>query len=51
MTLQNPLLPVAQHFNETLPTASAAGLTSTDVRRVGRSLDQSVSENTRAMYP
>ena len=50
MALQNPLLPVHQDPEQTLPPAASAGFTPTDVQRVGRSLDNSVSENTRAMY-
>ena len=48
--MQDLLLPVPQDPQETLPPAPSAGLTPTDIQRVGRSLDSSVSDNTRAMY-
>ena len=48
--MQNPLLPVPQHPEQNLPPAASAGLTPTDIQRVGRSLDSNVSENTRKMY-
>ena len=50
MALQNPLLPAPQAHAETLPPAPAAGLTGGDIQRIGRTLDHSVSDNTRAMY-
>ena len=50
MALQNALLPVPEDSTETLPPAPNAGLTPTNIQRVGRSLDNSVPENTRAMY-
>ncbi len=50
MALQNTLLPAPQDHAETLPPAPAAGLTGGDIQRIGRTLDQSVSQNTRTMY-
>ena len=48
MALQNPLIP-APAKDHSLPTP-AAGLTGADLARLRRSLDSSVSDNTRAMY-
>ena len=50
MTLQNPLLPVAMEPDAGNPPAPAAGLTGADLQRLRRSLDHSVSDNTRAAY-
>ena len=50
MTLQNPLMPVPQDATEALPAAPSAGLTGADLQRLRRSLDHSVSDNTRAAY-
>ena len=52
MALQNPLLPVIQDPEQTLPPAPVAGISinPTDIERVGRSLDNSASEDTWAMY-
>ena len=50
MALQNPLLPVRQEPEQTLPPARISSITPTDVQRIRRSLDSSVSDNTRAMY-
>ena len=54
MTLQNPLLPApmpAPMEEPGVPSpATATGLNSADLARLRRSLDSSVSENTRAMY-
>ena len=47
--MQNSLLPAPQNPGESLPPA-AAGRTGTDLARLRRSLDSSVSDNTRAMY-
>ena len=50
MALQNPLIPApANQPSDNLP-ASATGLTTADLARLRRSLDNSVSDNTRAMY-
>ena len=49
MATQNYLLPVPQESAETLPVP-ANGLTNADLARLRRSLDSSVSDNTRAMY-
>ena len=45
--MQNALLPVPQDPTESLP---AHGLTTNDLVRLRRSLDSSVSDNTRKMY-
>jgi hypothetical protein len=50
MARQNPLLPVPQDSTETLPPATAAGLTGGDLRRIRSSPAHSVSDNTRAAY-
>ena len=50
MALQNPLMPVTQVTEESLPPAPSAGVTPTDIHRVGQFLDSSVSANTRANY-
>ena len=50
MALQNSLLPIPQDPEQTHPPAPGAGLTPTEVQRVGQTLDPNVSENTRAMY-
>ena len=50
MTLQNPLLPAPVVNPDTAPPAPATGLTNADLVRLRRSLDSSVSDNTRAMY-
>ena len=50
MALQNPLMPVTQVPEESLPPAPSAGVTPTDIHRVGQFLDSSVSANTRANY-
>ena len=50
MAQQNSLLPAHEEPEQTLPPAPNAGLTPTDIQRVGSSLDSSVSDNTRAMY-
>lgn len=50
MTLQNPLLPVPAEQPGGNTPAPAAGLTGADVARLRRSLDSSVSDNTRAPY-
>ena len=50
MTLLNPLLPVPQDPGaENLP-APTGGLTGGDLQRLRRSLDYSVSDNTRTAY-
>ena len=48
MALQNPLIP-APAKDHILPTP-AAGLTGADLARLRRSLDSSISDNTRTMY-
>ena len=50
MAVQNSLLPVPQAQEESLPPAPSAGVTPTDIQRVGHFLDSSVSDNTRAVY-
>ena len=50
MTLQNPLLPVAPEPDAEHLPAPAGGLTGADLQRLRRSLDHSVSDNTRAAY-
>ena len=50
MALQNPLLPVPVDEPISTPPATATGLTNDDLARLRRSLDSSVSENTRTMY-
>ena len=50
MALQNPLLPVPQAQEASLPPEPTAGVTPTDIQRVGQFLDSSVSANTRANY-
>ena len=45
-----PLLPVSQGSDKNRPPAPTKDLTSTDVQRIGRFLDGSASENTRASY-
>ena len=50
MTLQNPLLPVPVDEPKVTSPATATGLTSADLARLRRSLDSSVSDNTRTMY-
>ena len=47
--MQNSLLPSPQNPSESLPPA-ATGLTGADLARLRRSLDSSVSDNTRNMY-
>ena len=47
--MQNSLLPSPQNPGESLPPA-ATGLTGADLARLRRSLDSSVSDNTRTMY-
>ncbi len=49
MSTQNYLLPVPQESAEALPVPTS-GLTNPDMARLRRSLDHSVSENTRAAY-
>ena len=48
MTLQNPLIP--DPVDESNAPAPAAGLTNADLARLRRSLDNSVSDNTRTAY-
>ena len=48
MDLQNPLIPAPEKDQNAL--APAAGLTNADLVRLRRSLDSSVSDNTRKMY-
>ena len=50
MSQQNPLLPVPVDEPTSTPPATATGLTNADLARLRRSLDSSVSDNTRAMY-
>ncbi len=50
MATQNPLLPVPQGESSATSPVPAAGLTGADLARLRRSLDSSVSDNTRAMY-
>ena len=50
MTLQNPLLPVPVDEPNVTSPATATGLTNADLARLRRSLDSSVSDNTKAMY-
>ena len=50
MATQNPLLPVPQEKSSATSPAPAAGLTGADLARLRRSLDSSVSDNTKAMY-
>ena len=50
MTQQNPLLPAPVEDPSAPSPAPATGLTSADLVRLRRSLDSSVSDNTRAMY-
>ena len=50
MALQNPLLPVRQEPEQTLPPARISSITPTDVQRIRRSLDSSVADNTRTAY-
>ena len=50
MALQNPLLPIPQDRTEALPPVPGTGLTNADLARLRRSLDSSVSDNTRTMY-
>ena len=50
MALQRSLLPGPDPSTEALTPATATGLTSTEIQRLKNSLDQSVSDNTRAMY-
>ena len=48
--MQNPLLPVPHAAGQLPQRQPGAGLLAADVDRLRRSLDQSVSENTRAAY-
>ena len=48
--MQNALLPAPQEPDQLLQQQPKAGLLAADVDRLKRSLDQSVSANTRAMY-
>ena len=50
MATQNPLLPAPQVLEESAPPAPSAGVTPTDIQRVGQFLDSSASANTRANY-
>ena len=50
MATQNPLLPAPRAPETALPPAPGAGVTPTDIQRVGQFLDNSVSDNTRSMY-
>ena len=50
MNLQNPLLPVPRDEPESLPAVLPAGLTGGDVEMIRQSLDQSVSDNTKAAH-
>ena len=50
MVLQNPLLPVNNPSTDTLPAPAADNLTGADIQRLRHSMNQSNSENTRAMY-
>ena len=50
MTLQNPLLPVPVEDPNTATPTLATGLNNADLVRLRRSLDSSVSDNTRKMY-
>ena len=50
MTLQNPLLPVPVDEPNVTSPATPTGLNNADLVRLRRSLDSSVSDNTRAMY-
>ena len=50
MAQQNPLLRVPVDNPSSTPPAPATGLTGADLARLRRSLDSSVSDNTRAMY-
>ena len=51
MTLQDSLLPLHHLTDKELLPAPAKDLTSTDIQKIQASLDQSVSDNSRAMYP
>ena len=48
--MQNPLLPVSHAAGQLPQRQPGAGLLAADVDRLRRSLDQSVSDNTRAAY-
>ncbi len=50
MTLQDSVLPAPVEALGTNPPAPTTGLTNADLARLRRSLDSSVSDNTRAMY-
>ena len=50
MALQNPLLPVPVEDPNTATPTLATGLNNADLVRLRRSLDSSVSDNTRKMY-
>ena len=50
MALQYPMIPAPMDGSSTQAPASAPGLTGADLKRLRRSLDSSVSDNTRAMY-
>ena len=50
MATQNYLLPAPQDGSSAGPPAPETGLTNADLARLRRSLDSSVSDNTRAMY-
>ena len=50
MDLQNPLIPAPVKDSNAATPASAAGLTTADLARLRKSLDSSVSDNTRKMY-
>ncbi len=48
--MQDALLPTPQERSSTTSPASNSGLTNADLARLRRSLDSSVSDNTRTMY-
>lgn len=50
VALQNPPIPFPAENSSDNPPAPAAGLTGGDLARLRRSLDSSVSDNTRAAY-
>ena len=50
MALQYPMIPAPMDGSSTQAPAPATGLTGADLQRLRRSLDHSVSENTRVMY-
>ena len=50
MALQNPLIPAPTNHPSDNLLAPAAGLTTSDLVRLRRSLDSSVADNTRKMY-